>query len=147
LDNIFQEKPSHESLSEESGKTAFATHLDIPMVEHHPNNDPFEEVKFVTPFVSPSPSLEPKPCPFGHPNFVLNDGQNSMLILYDKSCRNKNSCAMDMLLSTPCPYGEHNHLSLLICKIFKRMVVDVFIYHKYCKSRSCIMELILQLEH
>jgi hypothetical protein len=35
---------------------------------------------------------------------------------------------------------------ILISKLFKRMVVDALIYHKYCKSRSCIMALTLQLE-
>jgi hypothetical protein len=35
---------------------------------------------------------------------------------------------------------------ILVSKLFKRMVVDAFIYHKYCKSRSCIMALTLQLE-
>ena len=57
------------------------------MAKHHPNHDPFEEVKFISLFVSPklayeiehtpSPSLEPRPCPSGNPN--------------------KNSCAMDSL--------------------------------------------------
>ena len=39
---LFQEKSSHGSLNEEFGKIASATHSDIPMAEHHPNNDPFE---------------------------------------------------------------------------------------------------------
>jgi hypothetical protein len=142
-EKLFQEKSSRMSLNEEFGKTASATHLDIPMAEHHPNNDPFEEVKFVTPFISPSPSLEPKPCPSGHSNFVLDDGQNSTLILHDRSLRNKNSCAMDMLLSTPHSYEEHNHLSLLVPKIFRRMVVDAYVYHKYYKSRGCVVILTL----
>jgi hypothetical protein len=146
FEKLFQEKSSYGSLSEEFGKTASATHLDIPMAEHHPNNDPFEEVKFVTLFISPSPSLKPKPCPSGHPNFVLHDDQNSTLSLHNKSLRNKNSCAMDMLLSTPRSYGEHNHLSLLVYKLFGRMVVDAYIYHKYCKSCSCTAVLTLQLE-
>jgi hypothetical protein len=58
---LFHKKPTHGSLNEEFGKTASAAHLDIPKAEHHPNNDPFEEVKFVTPFVPSSPSL--KQCP------------------------------------------------------------------------------------
>jgi hypothetical protein len=53
LDNLFQEKPSHGSLSEELGKIASATHLDIPMAEHYPNHSPSEEVKFIFPFISP----------------------------------------------------------------------------------------------
>ena len=50
-------------------------------------------------------------------------------------------------LSTTCFYGEDNYPSLLVCKLFKRMVVDVFVYHKYCKTCSCIVILTLQLEH
>jgi hypothetical protein len=65
---FFHKKPTHGSLNEEFGKTAFATHLDIPKAEHHPNNDPFEEVKFITPFIPSSASLELKQCPPGHPN-------------------------------------------------------------------------------
>ena len=67
---LFQEKPSHGSLSEEFGKATSAAHLDIPKAEHHPNNDMFEEVKFVAPFVPSSPSLKHKPCPSGHKNIV-----------------------------------------------------------------------------
>jgi hypothetical protein len=74
---LFQEKSSHASLKEEFGKIASATHSDIPKVEHHPNNDPLKEVKFVTPFVPSSPSLELKQCPSGHPNIVFNSGLHS----------------------------------------------------------------------
>ena len=45
---LFQEKSSHGSLNEEFGKIASATHSDNSKAEHHPNNDLFEEVKFVT---------------------------------------------------------------------------------------------------
>ena len=45
---LFQEKSSHGSLNEEFGTITSATHLDNSKVEHHPNNDPFEEVNFVT---------------------------------------------------------------------------------------------------
>ena len=68
LENIFQEKPS-------------TTHSDIPKAEHHPNIEPFKEVKLISPFISPEfpcemkhsspPSLEPKSCPSGNPSVVL----------------------------------------------------------------------------
>jgi hypothetical protein len=132
---LFQEKPSHGSLNKEFGKTASATHLDITMAEHHPNNDPLEEVKFVTPFVSPSPLLKIKQCPSGHPNIILNSGLHSTNVFLE----NKSFYAIDILLSATSFHEDHNHLSPLVCKLFKRMVVDVFIYHKYCKSRSCTM--------
>ena len=54
---LFQEESSHGSLNEEFGKIASTTHLDIPKVEHHPNNDLFEEVKFRTPFIHHHPRL------------------------------------------------------------------------------------------
>jgi hypothetical protein len=54
---------------------------------------------------------------------------------------------MDIVLSTACNYEDPNHLSILISKLFKRMVVNAFVYHKYCKSYSSTMVLTLQLEH
>jgi len=45
---LFQEKSPYGSLNEEFGKIASATHSDNSKAEHHPNNDPFEEVNFVT---------------------------------------------------------------------------------------------------
>ena len=80
--------------------------------------DPFEEVKFVTPFSPSSPSLELKQCPSGLLNVVLNSGLHSI----DVFLENKNFYAMDTLLSTPCPYEDHNHPSLLVSNIFRRMV-------------------------
>jgi hypothetical protein len=52
LDKLFQEKYPHGSLSEKFGKVASATHLKIPMAEHIPNQDLFEEVKFISLFIS-----------------------------------------------------------------------------------------------
>ena len=122
------------------------------MAKHHPNHDPFKEMKFKSPFISPNlaceieqpspPSLEPKLGPFGYPNVVLNSGLHST----DVFLENKNLCATDILLGTTCFHEDHNHLLILLSKLFKRMVVDAFVYHKYCKSRSCIVALTLQLE-
>ena len=101
LDKLFQEKPSHGGLNEKLGTTASAISIpcpESPKVKQQPNHNPFEEVKFISPFVSPklayeteqssSPSLEPKPCPIGHPNIVLN-GQDSTLIVHDVSFKKK----------------------------------------------------------
>ena len=101
FEKLFLEKPSHGSLNEKLGKTAFTTpisHPESPMAKHHLNHDRFEEVKLISPFVSPKlashpyetehpspPSLEPKPCPFGHQNIVLDNGRDSTLILHDIS--------------------------------------------------------------
>jgi hypothetical protein len=32
---------------------------------------------------------------------------------------------------------------ILVYKLFKRMVVDAYVYHKYWRSRGCIMVLTL----
>jgi hypothetical protein len=41
---------------------------------------------------------------------------------------------------------EWYHLKALYCKIFRRLVVDAFVYHKHCKFRGCIVALTLQLK-
>ena len=106
------------------------------MAKHHPNHDPFEEMKFKSPFLSPkhaceierpSPaSLKPKLGPSGYPNVVLNSGLHSVDIFLE----NRNFYAMDMLLSTPFPYEDPNHLPILVSKLFRRMAVDAYVYHK-----------------
>ena len=159
------------------------------MAKQCPNHDLFEDVKFVSPFIShelscetkhpPSPSLVPRPCPSGQQNTILDSGRESAMILH-----NENSYAMDSLetptleskrrdsinkhesftfetpriscslsktpefisLSTKCIYEDCNHLLILVSKLFKRIVVDAFVYHKYYKSRCCTMALTLQLE-
>ena len=197
LDKLSQVKTSYGSLNKKLGTTASATPIpcpECPKAKQQPNHNLFEEENLIFPFVSPklayeteqssSPSLEPKPCPSGHPNFVLN-GQDSTLIVHDVSLKKENSCAMDnpatstletkdtnstgehksfsfetphvpcslleslefVLLKTTSSYEDPNHLLLLVSKLFKRMVVDAFVYHKYCKSHSCTVALTLQLEH
>ena len=148
------------------------------MVEYLPNQDPFEELKFISPFIShrfpcktehpSSPSLELKQCPSGQPTVVLENDRDSMLFPHDILLTKENSYAMDIskaptleteehesfsfetphvscsrleslefvVLSAACCYKEDNHPSLLVSKLFKRMVVDAFVYHKHCKSRS-----------
>ena len=144
LENLIQEKPSHGGLDEKLGTTASATPipcLESSKVNQQPNHNPLEEVKLVSLFISPklayeterasSPSLEPKPCPSGFPNTIL---------------EKENLCAMDTLLSSMCFHKDPSHLSILISKLFRMMVVDAFVYHKYCKSHGCTVALTLQLE-
>jgi hypothetical protein len=52
-----------------------------------------------------------------------------------------------IVFSTICFREDPNLLSILVGKLFKRMVVNVFVYHKYCKSHGCMLTLSLQLEH
>jgi hypothetical protein len=108
------------------------------MAENHPNNNPFEEVKFISLFVSPKLSyetkcsslltLEPKLCPSSHQNIVHDSGRDSTLILHDISLENEHFCAMDILLSTRSFHDDHNLLLIFIRKLFKMMVVDVYVY-------------------
>jgi hypothetical protein len=85
LENFILGKSYHGGLNENVGTTTSATPIPcpkIPMPEHLPNRNPFEEVKFISPFISPklaceteclpSPSLEPKSCPSGQLNVVFN---------------------------------------------------------------------------
>jgi hypothetical protein len=97
LENLIQEKPFHGALDEKFGEIAFATPtfcLESPKEKQQPNNNTFKEAKFISPFISPklsyetkrvpSPSLEPKSCPSGHPNIVLDRGQDSTLIIHER---------------------------------------------------------------
>jgi len=164
LENLTQEKPSG-SLDEKLGETAIANPCPkIPMAKQYPTS---EEVKCLSSFVSlklacenEHPSsliLEQKPCPSGHQNIVL---------------ENENFCAMDnpkaptlefketphvscsllellelTVLRASRSYEDPNHLLILVHKLFKRMVVDAYVYHKHCKSRSSMMAIPLQLKH
>jgi hypothetical protein len=129
-------------------------HPDFPMAKHNPNHDPFEEVKSISLFIShscetkrpSSPSLKPKPCPSGHQNVALDNGRDSTLILHDMFLKNDNFCAMDMLLSSRCFHEDHNLLLILVHKLFRRMIVDAYIYHKYSKTCCSTVVLTLQLE-
>ena len=47
-------------------------------------------------------------------------------------------------LSNIATHEIFNPLILLVHKIFERVVVDVFIYHKYCKSR-CVVGINLEI--
>jgi hypothetical protein len=41
------------------------------------------------------------------------------------------------MLCATSTYEDYNHLDVLISKVFRRLVIDVFIYHKFSKSRGC----------
>jgi hypothetical protein len=79
-----------------------------------------------------------KDLTYEHESFTLEPPSDSCLVLGSPKF---------VLLSTMCFHENHNLISVLVCKLFKRMVVDVFIYHKFCKSRESTMVLTLQLEH
>ena len=41
-----------------------------------------------------------------------------------------------IMLSAPCTHEDYNHLKVLFRKIFRRLVIDVYVYRKYC--RFCV---------
>ena len=47
------------------------------------------------------------------------------------------------MLSAPCTHEDNNHLMVLFCKIFRRLVVDVYVYRKHCRYRGCTVALTL----
>jgi len=55
FEKLFQEKPTLGSLNEENAFTTPISRIENPKAKHH---DPFEEVKFLSPFVSPKPAYE-----------------------------------------------------------------------------------------
>jgi len=64
LERILQEKSLQGSLNHDFGKTAFATPIscpEIPMVEHHLDHNPLEEMMFASPFISPNIASPPDP--------------------------------------------------------------------------------------
>jgi hypothetical protein len=61
---------------------------------------------------------------------------------FEESCSHKESPESASLGAT-CSYRDHNHLLVLVYKMFRRMVVDAFVYHKHCKFRGCTMALTL----
>ena len=47
------------------------------------------------------------------------------------------------MLSAPCTHEDYSHLIVLFCKIFRRLVVDVYVYRKHCRFRGCTVALTL----
>jgi hypothetical protein len=56
VEKLFKEKSSYGSLDEKLGTTTSASHipsLKNPKAKQQPNHNTFEEVKFISPFLSP----------------------------------------------------------------------------------------------
>ena len=64
LENLLQEKSLQGSFNHDSGKTAYATPIscpEIPMVEHHLDHNPLEEMIQESSFVFPNTASPPDP--------------------------------------------------------------------------------------
>ena len=69
-----------------------------------------------------------------HGNFTLD--------ITHKPC-SFNATPESSMLSAPCTHEDYNHLIVLFCKIFRRLVVDVYVYRKHCRFRGCTVALTL----
>ena len=47
------------------------------------------------------------------------------------------------MLSAPCTHEDYNQLKVLFSKIFRRFVVDVYVYSKHYRFRACTVTLTL----
>ena len=50
------------------------------------------------------------------------------------------------MLSALSTYQGYNHLLVLFCKTFGRLIVDAYVYHKHCRFRVCTVALTSQLK-
>ena len=67
------------------------------------------------------------------------------IIIFEIPC-SFNAFLESAMLSAPCTHEDYNHLKTLFCKIFRRLVVDVYVYREHCIFRGCTLALTLQLE-
>jgi hypothetical protein len=145
-----KDNPNHNPVGEVKFICLFISH---PCEAEHPS--------------SPLPGLEP--CPSGQHDITLEKEnllamdklETSTIELEMNNSTNEHespsfefshvSCSvlasLELItLSTICFHEDHRHISLLVYKLFRRMVVDAYVYHKYCRSGGCIEVLTLQLE-
>nr|CAE76037.1 B1292H11.23 [Oryza sativa Japonica Group] len=65
-----------------------------------------------------------------------NEHESFSFKISQDSCSNKESPKSCQFNATSL-CEDHNHPSGLVSHMFRRLVIDAFIYHKYCKSRIC----------
>ena len=75
-----------------------------------------------------APTLDSEGSIDEHGNFNLEIAQ--------KPC-SSNTLLESGTLSAPYIHEDNNQLKVLFCKIFRRMVVDVYVYRKHCRFRGC----------
>ena len=63
-------------------------------------------------------------------------------VIFEIPCSFNATPESDML-SAPCTCEDYNHLMVLFCKTFRRLVVDVYVYRKHCRFRGCTVALTL----
>jgi len=66
----------------------------------------------------------------------IDEHGNFNLEIAQKPC-SSNTLLESGTLSAPYIHEDNNQLKVLFCKIFRRMVVDVYVYRKHCRFRGC----------
>ena len=115
------------------------------MAKHNPNQDPIEEVKFISPFVSHrfpceterplSPSLELESYPSSHQNIVLDSGRDSTLPLQDITCKKENS-AMDIPVAPTLESKRKDYTYEMKASLSKHLLIHA---HFWSLQSSCCL--------
>ena len=71
-----------------------------------------------------------------------NEHGSSAFDILQKPC-SFNATPESSIFSAPCTHEDYNQLKVLFCKIFRRLVVDIYVYRKYCRFRGCTVALTL----
>jgi hypothetical protein len=74
------------------------------------------------------------------------DGHGSFILEIPQEPCSFNASPELVTLCAPSTHEDYNHVKVICCKIFRRLVVDAFVYHKHCKFRGCTVALTLQLK-
>jgi hypothetical protein len=72
-----------------------------------------------------------------------NEHENFSFIFPQDLCSHMGS-PESFSLDAACFHKGHNHLSKLVYKMFRRMVVDAFVYRKHYKFHGCTAALTMQ---
>ena len=76
---------------------------------------------------------------------VRNSSNEHENFTFDIPCRpcSFNATPESGMLSAPCTHEDYNQLKVIFCKIFRRWVVDAYVYRKHCRFRGCTVTLTL----
>jgi len=146
IEQILENALGNEKLGNRIGKEYLPIWTSHPLstrVESSPILDPRSELKIVSQATMTYPSLEE--------DLECHENESADPLLEMENCINKHGSYPLILSSSPCSFEKspnsiflptttkqeiYNSFTLLVSKIFAVKVVDVFVYHKFSKSRS-----------
>jgi hypothetical protein len=74
------------------------------------------------------------------------DEHGSLILELPQEPCSFNASPKSGMLYAPIMHRDRNHLKVLSCKVFTRLVVYAFVYHKDCKFCGCTVALTMQLK-